>query len=131
MKNFADEQNDQAISILRQLSQGRDPESGEAFEPGHVLHRAANIRALVLAYEALSSDSFDSEDEGRPERTGSAWGADEDAKLRDLFQRRINLKEIATLHRRSRGGIVSRLVRLKLVKSRDEARELLNDSGSK
>ena len=110
-----------AASLLKQLALGLDPQHGQALGCP-ALDRAENIRALVLAVEALQE--VPNADKIRPERAGSAWSSGEDQELREMFQRRMQLKNMASELRRNTGGVASRLVRLGIVESRDEARRM-------
>lgn len=114
----------QASLILKKLAAGYDPQSGEAFETEHILQRPEVIRALVLASQSLEART---NVVGKSaERAGSAWGKEEDTELRDLFASRLSTGEIAKSLQRTRGSISSRLVRLGLVHSGEDARKMLD-----
>ncbi len=49
------------------------------------------------------------------ERAWQRWDAEEDAKLKELFDSRKSLSEMSKLHQRAEGGIFSRLKKLNLL----------------
>jgi len=121
--------------ILRALIQGADPETGKPLHRGEVVHRPEVIRALVLGLEALGGGvqapkAFERSGPQkaargkRPERMGEGWDRAQDDALRSLFQQRRPVQAIAAELGRTRGAITARLVRLGLVKTRTEAREV-------
>jgi len=51
----------------------------------------------------------------KPENAGKSWSSDEDRQLIREFKLGINLNEICKTHKRTIGGIRTRLVRLELI----------------
>lgn len=51
----------------------------------------------------------------RPGKVGRSWTDEEDAQLRDEFEREVTIAEIARRHERNRGGIQARLKKLGLI----------------
>lgn len=120
------EQRKQARDILRSLVLNLHPTTRKPIPSSEILNEPQVIRALVLAVEAL--DSFDrtpatSEIE-RPSRAGRSWTTEEDNELRNEFEQRLPLEDISSAHQRTSGSIIARLVRLKLVNERDDARKI-------
>lgn len=98
--------NERAIEIVRLLSSGIDPCTGEVLTKEHVLHQAEVIRALFYALHALEKYS------SRPANSGNSWTESEDQRLLAAFHAGITEEAIARAHQRSVGAIVSRLTKL-------------------
>ena len=58
-----------------------------------------------------------------PENAGKAWGDEESKLLIERFDSDMSMAEIATLHQRTQTAIESRLLKIGVVSSRDEARK--------
>ena len=56
----------------------------------------------------------------RPERAGSAWTDEEDARIKQEFVEGVSIKDIASLHNRTTGAIRSRLKKHKLIDCGDD-----------
>lgn len=56
-----------------------------------------------------------------PDRNGQPWEAVEDDDLRQAWRAGMTVSEIASRHLRTKGAIASRLLRLQLVTTKDEA----------
>ena len=97
-----------ALNILRALADGVDPSTGELAAKDSALQQPATVRALHFAIAALQRDNE------RPEKRNSygAWSSEEDARLCEEFHCGVAFSEIANIHGRSRGAIVSRLEKL-------------------
>lgn len=104
-----------ALPFIEALACGVDPVTGDALPEDSPLHHPQVIRALFTAIRLLESQCTSSAIDGessRPTRAGEAWDADEDQKLVHAFHAGEAFTKIAEIHQRSRGAIVSRLVRL-------------------
>ena len=102
----------QALSVVRSLANGVDPESGEVFPAESVYQRPQTVRALYAAADALER----AERSGRrkaqlPQRAGEPWTEDEDRKLLSGFDAGRGLPELATAHERTQTGVRARLVK--------------------
>ena len=89
---------------------GLDPATGEPAAGESVLQQPDTVRALHYALTALQRGTGK-----QPPRTANcydAWSSAEDAQLCNEFLASVDFAEIAKIHGRSRGAIVSRLVRL-------------------
>lgn len=98
--------NERAIEIVRLLSSGVDPCTGEVLAKDHVLQQAEVVRALFYALHALEKESI------RPTNSGNPWTENEDQRLLAAFHAGITEEAIAQAHQRSIGAIVARLAKL-------------------
>jgi hypothetical protein len=72
----------EALSVIRSLANGVDPETGELFPAESAYQRAQTVRALYAAAEALEkSERFERRKQQLPAKTGEPWSEDEDRKL--------------------------------------------------
>ena len=76
----------EALSVVRSLANGVDPETGEVFPADSVYQRAQTVRALYAAAEALEkAERFERRKQQLPPKTGEPWTEDEDRKLLSGF----------------------------------------------
>ena len=102
----------EALSVVRSLANGVDPESGEVFAADSVYQRAHTVRALYAAAEALEkSERFERRKQQLPPKTGEPWLEDEDRRLLAAFDAGGALAELAAAHQRTQTGIRARLVK--------------------
>lgn len=102
----------EALSVIRSLANGVDPESGEVFPADGVYQRAQTVRALYAAAEALEKQGkVDQRKKQLPAKTGEPWTEDEDRKLLSEFDAGRGLPEIAAAHQRTQTGCRARLVK--------------------
>lgn len=106
----------EARGILEGLVQGVHPETGTALKGEGVLEDATVLRALLEAVAALRAA------EGRalrraqlPPNVGRLWTTEEEAALRQAFERQTPPEEIARTHRRTVRAIAQRLQRMGLL----------------
>src|SRR5689334_6393245 len=104
----------QVVTTLKALATGVDPATNTAAD--HVFSEPDVIRALFLAAEMLS-ERTDREKGVRkntrpPASAGSPWSDGEDAQLAREFDSKMDIPDIARHHSRTRGAIMSRLVKL-------------------
>jgi hypothetical protein len=110
------------ITVLESLANGIDPATGGRIPDG-TFHTGETVRALFAASTFLKT-------EGRRAASttfssaGSAWSAEEDARLNSEFDAGMTMAQIALQHGRSSGAITARLAKLgridpATVKSRD------------
>ena len=102
-----------SLQIIRPLSEGVHPVTGEELPGEDTCQHPRVIRALMGAVLALE-EMRDRETRGRrrPVRAGRPWSQEDDARLAEDFDKGMSMAELATLHERSRGAIVARLERL-------------------
>jgi hypothetical protein len=113
----------EAISAIESLANGIDPVTGQPLpEPGPY-HHPHVIRALftVLEQARRASEGHASTRQtagslagasGLCERVGKPWTPAEDEQLIAEFHAAVEFREMAKLHGRTRGAIVSRLTKL-------------------
>jgi hypothetical protein len=113
--------NERALSILKPLSEGVNPWTGDVLPNAGPFQNSEVIRALFFAIRVLESE------ERRPPRkteppsaNGKLWTQQEDSQLISEFHEAVEFKDIAASHERTRGAIVSRLVHLGELKQRDK-----------
>jgi hypothetical protein len=64
----------EALSVVRSLANGVDPETGEVFSADSVYQRAGTVRALYAAAEALEkAERFERRKQQLPAKTGEPW----------------------------------------------------------
>jgi len=102
----------EALSVVRSLANGVDPETGEVFPADSVYQRAQTVRALYAAAEALEKMEIRERRKAElPAKTGEPWSEDEDRKLLSGFDAGRGLPEIAVAHQRTQTGVRARLVK--------------------
>ena len=102
----------EALSVVRSLAKGVDPETGEVFAADSIYQRAQTVRALYAAAEALEkSERFERRKQQLPPKTGEPWSEDEDRKLLSSFDAGRGLSELASAHQRTQTGVRARLVK--------------------
>lgn len=102
----------EALSVVRSLANGVDPETGEVFAANSVYQRAQTVRALFAATQALEkAESFERRRQQLPPKAGAPWSEDEDRKLLASFDAGRGLVELAAAHERTQTGVRARLVK--------------------
>jgi DNA-binding NarL/FixJ family response regulator len=102
-----------AIEILKLLSDGIDPFTGEIFPENSPYQHPDTVRALFKAIDALRKiQSREVRQKNLPENTGKSWSEEEDNQLIDKFDSGKSCKEISEEHKRTEGAIKSRLIKL-------------------
>jgi hypothetical protein len=101
----------EALQTIRALADGVNPSTGEVFAEGSAYQQPETVRALAKAIEMMETA------EKRERRTAgpnsfNMWTKDEEDRLCQEFQKHLDFNEMARLHKRSRGAIVARLVKL-------------------
>jgi hypothetical protein len=104
---------DRAIEILKLLSEGIDPFTGEIFPQESPYQHPDTVRALVRAIEALERmQRRQVWQETLPEKAGKPWTKDEEDQLIKSYDGGKSIKAIAEEHKRKEGAIRSRLLKL-------------------
>ena len=102
----------QALSVVRLLANGVDPESGEVFPAESAFQRPQVVRALYEAATALERiERFERRKSQLPQKTGEPWSEDEDRKLLAAFDAGRALQELAAAHERTMGAVRARLLK--------------------
>ena len=102
-----------ATDILKLLADGMHPVTGEQLDKNHVINEPDVIRALNTAVAALASEEMKiKRQRDLPERVGKPWSEQEDKALIKAFENGISMNDLVIKHKRTRGAIRTRLVRL-------------------
>ena len=102
----------EALSVVRSLANGVDPETGEVFPPESAYQRPQTVRALYEAATALERiERFERRKRELPAKTGEPWSEDEDRKLLSGFDAGRGLPDLAAAHQRTQTGVRARLVK--------------------
>jgi hypothetical protein len=103
----------QALEILKTLSAGINPITGEVLPLESPFQHAEIVRALFIAVDAVRRRADASRRKAaQPENTGRRWSGDEDGRLRECYLRGFPIIELAQNLSRTPGAVVARLVRL-------------------
>jgi hypothetical protein len=109
----------QVIEIVKSLADGLDPQTHEPLAHESVYQNPDAARALYTAVGVLEEARQREERKAQlPPNTGRAWDEAEDQKLRDEFHRAVPFDQMAQVRCRTRGAIISRLVKLGKVRPR-------------
>jgi len=100
----------EALSIMRALAGGLNPETGQAMEANSICRKPNIVKALNRALAALVQQEL--RERARPGNAGKYWSREEDAQVCAEVRKGIDFHEIAKSHHRSVGSIVARLVKL-------------------
>ena len=122
----------QAREILAALADGRDPATGKALPSQDSCNQAQVVRALYTVLAALPEMDAETDEMERGEaqeapeaeqasNAGEPWTLAEEALLRAEYQSGMSCAVLAKKHRRTRGAIASRLVRLGVIACRRDA----------
>lgn len=110
-----------ALEIISALSDGVDPETGEVLSDEICFNQPQIIRALHVAKQSLeASITAGKRKSNLPENAGKPWISDEDEMLSQGFDSGLSVDELAKSHKRTKGSITSRLVRLGKVNDRSD-----------
>jgi len=102
-----------AIEIIKALSEGIDPYTGEIFPHDSPYQHPDTVKALFKAINALElMEERNRRQKSLPENAGKSWSEEEDKKLINQFDRGMSFKELSKDHKRTEGAIKSRLVKL-------------------
>lgn len=111
---------DEAIEIVRRLADGVDPTTGERFPPSSVYQQADTVRALHLALEGLDRLKRVKERiHSGPPKAGRPWTKDEEDKMLQQFDGKVDVKLIAQELNRTPGAIWARLEKVGRIQRKD------------
>lgn len=109
-----------ALRILRALSDGIDPGTGEIFPPESPYQRPDTIRALLTAVYSLEKMQGKVSSHGiLPGNAGKPWTEEEEKSLTVGFDQSVSFSELSKKHGRTQGAIKSRLLKLGKISSLD------------
>ena len=103
-----------ALAIVSALANGRNPQTGEAFEVDSPYQALDVIRALYVAVRALEVTSRSRARKNRarmPANAGKPWSEQEDRELLEKFDAGQSVAQLAQAHDRTLAGIQARLER--------------------
>jgi hypothetical protein len=104
---------DRAIEILKLLTDGIDPFTGEIFPKDSPYQHPDTVRALFNAIDALGKIQRKQVRQGElPENAGKPWSEEEDKQLIESFDGGKSFKELSEEHKRTEGAIKSRLLKI-------------------
>jgi hypothetical protein len=106
--------------IVKALSEGTDPFTGEVLVPGHVCQQPEVVRALMHAAQELERLAKRERNLKRarltlPQNTGKEWSHEEDRALLARFKAGVTTEDMALIHARTSGAIHARLAKLGLM----------------
>lgn len=111
---------DVALRILRTLSDGIDPVTGEIFPPESPYQRPDTIRALLTAVYSLEKIQGRASRHGIfPWNAGKPWTEEEERLLTAGYDQGVPFSELSKKHGRTLGAIKSRLLKLGKISSVD------------
>ncbi len=103
---------EKAISIIKALSDGVDPYTGEQYPPDSPYQMPDTVRALNQAIAALEKQQKTSiRQKNLPTSAGKPWNDEEDDRLLEAYDTDTPINEISKIHGRTVGAIKSRLVK--------------------
>ena len=108
----------EALRIVKLLSDGFDPLTGEQLPPEHLINQGDCVRALGAAVTALERSKTKTE-RTKPENHGNPWATEDDIELKQMFQDGIEVRGLAAHFSRTIGGIKERLLLLGLIERKN------------
>src|SRR5512145_2404330 len=104
---------DRMIEILKLLSDGIDPFTGEIFPDNSPYQHPDTVRALFKAIEALRKiQTRQVRQRDLPENAGNPWSEEEDNQLTSSYDGGKSIKELSEQHKRTEDALKSRLLKL-------------------
>jgi hypothetical protein len=111
---------DQAIEIEKKLADGVDPTTGERFPSDSTYQNADTVRALHLALEGLDRLKRVKERvQSGPPKAGRPWTKDEETRMLQQFDGKVDVKLIAQELNRTTGAIWARLEKVGRIQRKD------------
>ena len=111
----------EAQSIVKNLAEGIDPNTGEVFAPDSPYNEPRIIRALFTVHDfvrqarkpRMSADEKRQEnlDLGRPRNYGMPWTDEARSQVAKGFEDGKTIEDLATTHERTQGAIRAELIR--------------------
>lgn len=114
----------EALAVIRKLANGVHPETGTVLPGDCLYHHPQAVRALHRAAAALEfQEQRERVKKFLPKNAGKPWSNQEDVQICDELRRGMSFEQIAQLHCRTNGSIISRLVRLGKISAGAEIRK--------
>ena len=111
----------EAKNVIESIANGLDPETNENLPDQAYLNRPQVIRALFLAVRGLDHlEQLERKGIGLADNAGKPWSGSEEASLLSDYDTGIAGKELSAKHRRTRGAIAARLVKLGRIRDRSD-----------
>ena len=110
-----------AKELLYILADGINPLTGEVLPGSDSCNQADIVRALHAVLMALDKQP-QKKQQNQPENAGKTWSSDEDAQMLYEYRHGTKTSELAKIHKRTKGSIVARLVKLGEINERNEAK---------
>lgn len=116
----------EAVKIVKSLSRGIDPESGQAFPLESPYNHPSVIRAIVAVLNAIpkykktaEERRQDNMDRGLPRNAGLPWTEEERKSVAEIFNSGASIREIAEIRERSKTSIIAELNRQGLISNEE------------
>lgn len=110
-----------ALNIIGPLSDGINPETGEALNNESCFNNSQVLRALAVAKQVLENTvRLQKRKSNLPNNAGKPWRKDDDLALESSFDDGLTLDELCEKYERTQGSIKARLVRLGKIKERSD-----------
>jgi DNA-binding NarL/FixJ family response regulator len=100
----------EAVSVIRDLADGRNPETHQELELTSICRTPLVVKALNRALTSLIAQ-YDRE-RNRPPNAFRHWTPPEDQQVCEELRQGLDFQQIAKTHSRTVGAIVARLVKL-------------------
>jgi len=114
----------EALTIVRKLADGVHPETGEVLRSDCLYNHPQAVRALHRAIGALEfQDERERARRFLPINAGKPWTNQEDTQICEELRRGMTFEQIAQVHNRTNGSIISRLVRLGRISARPQGQK--------
>jgi len=111
-----------ALEIIQLLADGINPYTGEEFPPESPYQHPQIVRALFVAIDVLKKhQKHIQRQKDLPENAGKLWSTEEDKLLEDAFDSGKTIAELAEIHRRTRGAIQARLMKLGKIQLKEQS----------
>ena len=108
---------EKSLAIIRALSNGLDPNTGDEYPADSPYQRAETVRALFMAMQALERNKMANDRlRNLPGNAGNAWESAEDQRLITGYDAGKSITEIAVEHQRTELAISKRLIKLGRIK---------------
>lgn len=100
------------LEIIKHLSNGINPLTGEMLEDEHICQNAKISRALMVSVKSLENEIKRLERKNNlPKNAGNPWSSEEDDNLIMKFDNGNSVKELSEILERTEGSIQSRLAK--------------------
>lgn len=110
-----------AKELLSVLADGINPLTGEVLPENDSCNQVEIVRALHTAVTELERIAK-RRAKPQPENAGKPWTKEEEEEIKIAYRNGIKVSEIADRHKRTRGSIVTRLVRMGELKDETQPR---------